>query len=77
LEVRVNTNGDWLEVIVEDDGRGFDASDRHSSLQDQDHHGLVIMKERAESLGGELELISTPGNGTEIKVNIPVGVNDG
>jgi signal transduction histidine kinase len=77
VEVRLSTNRNRLGVTVEDDGRGFDLSDRHNSLQDQDHHGLVIMRERAESLGGELELVSTPGNGTEIKVNVPVGVNDG
>ena len=34
-------------------------------------HGLMIMRERAEAVGGELKLSSTPGQGTQVEVSIP------
>ncbi len=77
-EVRVDKHGDRVEVTIKDNGHGFDSSAYYSTEKAQDHHGLTIMKERAESLGGKLEVTSTVGNGTEIKANIPLnGVNGG
>ncbi len=72
VEVAVNSNEHRVGVTVNDDGGGFDPSNRHRSQEGQNHHGLTIMKERAESLGGKLVVTSTPGKGTEVKVNIPL-----
>ncbi len=78
VEVRVDKHQDRVVVTIKDDGCGFDPSAYYSTEKAQDHHGLTIMKERAESLGGNLEVTSTPDNGTEIKANIPLGGgNDG
>ena len=72
VEVRVNGNGDQVEVTIRDDGYGFDLSAYYRSEKAQNHHGITIMKERAESLGGKLVITSTPGNGTEVRVTIPL-----
>ena len=71
VEVNVNSNKDRVEVTVKDDGCGFDLSEYYQSQKAQNHHGLTIMKERAESLGGELVITSTPGSGTKINITIP------
>jgi signal transduction histidine kinase len=62
--------GNKLQVIIGDDGQGFepeavpvDASRRS--------FGLASMRERVESLGGELKLDSYPGKGTRVIVSIP------
>jgi signal transduction histidine kinase len=34
--------------------------------EDHDHFGLVTMRERAEQIGGELRVESTPGTGTTV-----------
>jgi len=55
---------------VEDDGCGFDASSLLKST-DQRRLGMVGMQERAEMLGGSLEVQSAPGEGTAVQVRIP------
>ena len=57
-----------LRVRVVDDGIGFDPS---SVLQGNGRHGIVSMRERAEEIGGHLEVHSRPGDGTEIVVVVP------
>lgn len=53
---------------VRDDGRGFDPDSVPSDL----HVGLRIMRERAHRIGGELQVTSTRGKGTEVLLNLPV-----
>jgi two-component system nitrate/nitrite sensor histidine kinase NarX len=49
-------------VRVRDDGRGFDATESPPGL------GLRYMRRRAEEVGAELDVISTPGRGTTIQL---------
>ena len=51
------TDGSLL-LRVSDNGKGFDAS------RDSDGHGLVSMRERATSIGGQFDLVSAAGRGT-------------
>lgn len=57
-------------LIVEDDGEGFDSG----SLQTQQVGGigLVGMKERTQLAGGKIDIISAKGEGTTIRVVVPV-----
>jgi signal transduction histidine kinase/DNA-binding NarL/FixJ family response regulator len=58
-----------MQVIVSDNGRGFDLGE---TLHDGTHHfGLSMMRERAEITGGRLEVRSEPGGGTKIAAYIP------
>jgi signal transduction histidine kinase len=54
-----------LQVRIRDDGRGG-ADFRHGS-------GLVGLKDRAEALGGHLDLHSPPGAGTTLDITLPLG----
>jgi signal transduction histidine kinase len=61
------------EIILEikDDGQGFSMPKRRIELARQGHLGLAGAFERAEALGGCLEIISAPGQGTSIRAVIP------
>jgi signal transduction histidine kinase len=54
-----------VRISVRDDGRGFDPSGR------SDGFGLLGMRERAELLGGALDVSSAPGQGTSITATLP------
>ncbi len=61
--VRLSQQGGQATLQVEDDGRGFDPA----LLSDGDQHfGLSIMRARAASIGGQLSVQSTPGQGTRV-----------
>jgi signal transduction histidine kinase len=58
-----------VQVAILDDGRGFDSA---PILEGQvQGFGLQAMRERAETLGGCLEVISQPGQGTQVVVMMP------
>jgi two-component system sensor histidine kinase UhpB len=54
-----------IEIRVEDDGAGMDLRSAHPGF------GLMGMRERAEMLGGNLEVVTAPGEGTRIRTTIP------
>jgi len=58
-----------LEVL--DNGLGFSVPSRWVEFARNGHLGLLGMSERAESFGGNLEIQSTPGNGTLLRVTAP------
>jgi signal transduction histidine kinase len=64
--VRLERQGKQAVLTVEDDGVGIDAGANSHG------HGLRNMRERAEKLGGVLEVDSASGRGTRLKVSFPV-----
>jgi PAS domain S-box-containing protein len=65
--IRVRRINHYLVLEVGDDGRGFE-----SSLREGSGFGLLGMKERALSLGGEMAVNSHPEEGTVISIHIPL-----
>ena len=65
--VHWTTMPDQVELIVEDDGQGFD-----TEALSKGRFGLVGLNERARLLGGTLEVCSVPGEGTELKITVPL-----
>ena len=70
-QVKVKSVNNHLEVTIADDGRGFDALAFHRDGVEAKGHGLAVMQERAESVGGRLRVLSMPGQGTEVQVEVP------
>ncbi|HEV7390323.1 MAG TPA: sensor histidine kinase, partial [Burkholderiales bacterium] len=73
--VRVHGAAKSLTIEVTDDGPGFDTE---AALK-KGRLGLSGMRQRAEVLGGSFALHSTPGNGTTIRITLPLdsqGQND-
>ena len=66
--VRLIATPGELELCIEDGGSGFDPSE----LRKTTRLGMLGMRERAELLGGEFELESAPGQGTTIRVRLPI-----
>jgi signal transduction histidine kinase len=64
--VRLQRDGAMLRMDVEDHGRGFDVTADRRSL------GLVAMRERAELVGGTLELAHPANGGTLVRLSVPV-----
>lgn len=58
-----------VEAVVDDDGYGFDVDDARRRA-DQ-HFGLDIMRARAQDIGGDLQVVSRPGAGTQVRVRVP------
>jgi signal transduction histidine kinase len=58
-------------VTIADDGCGFNILDFYHDGREAKGHGLAVMRERAESVGGCFRVLSIPGKGTEIQVEVP------
>ncbi len=72
VRVTLGTGGDdgprQVMLLVEDDGRGFDPEARAVRSR---RLGLTSMHERAASLGGSLDITSSPGRGTTVRLRFP------
>jgi signal transduction histidine kinase len=60
-------------VTIKDDGVGFEADVLARGPERWPHFGIAGMRERAESVGGRVEWRSSPGEGTEVELHVPVG----
>jgi len=70
VRIHLEMAGRELSLRVADNGQGFEQDEAFSELGG--HFGLLGMRERAERLGGELQLRSKPGRGTEVQVTVPL-----
>jgi signal transduction histidine kinase len=64
LELNYNTN--WLTATIADNGCGF------VIRSSRGHFGLQTMRERAQSVGGDLKIESYPAQGTLVKLRLPL-----
>jgi nitrate/nitrite-specific signal transduction histidine kinase len=75
-QVNVELNFDKSSVIlsIRDNGRGFDSTIEPTVTSEVKRHGfgLISMRERAKSVGGEFEAQSEQGKGTLIRISVPV-----
>ncbi|OIR05753.1 signal transduction histidine-protein kinase/phosphatase DegS [mine drainage metagenome] len=69
VDIDIRIAGTNLKMIVMDNGIGFDIQSHKDGI------GIANMKRRAEMVSGKFEIISTPGNGCLIIINIPVEEN--
>ena len=67
VRVRASAADARLEIVVADNGQGFDPADVGGSS-----FGLTSMRERAQVIGGELSIDSRPHDGTRVRVCVPL-----
>ncbi len=72
VHVRLQCLAGEMELVVEDDGRGFDVAAAQRRAGEGASLGLVGMEERAALAGGRIEWSSTPGQGTRLKARFPL-----
>ncbi len=63
---------DDLVIRIRDNGKGFDLTRTLDSAVAVGHIGVVGMKQRAETLGGEMNIITHEGAGTTITLRFPI-----
>lgn len=68
VNIRFRWQDHALALQISDNGRGFVPQ----TLTDDDHYGLAIMRERAQMIGGNLDINATPGGGTTISLTLPL-----
>ena len=71
IHVRFHWNEEMIVLEVEDNGRGFEVPRLWVELVREEHFGLVGIAEQVESMGGKLEIVSAPENGTLVRVLVP------
>jgi nitrate/nitrite-specific signal transduction histidine kinase len=69
-EVRLHVEEGWVEARVLDNGAGFVPDDLAPRAAPR--FGLSTMHERAESIGGSLEIVSNPREGTQVIARVPL-----
>ena len=72
VSLRLQFHPDKLLVEVHDNGQGFDLSQTLDSATSVGHMGLLGMKQRAETLGGDVKIKTGSGVGTTIILSLPI-----
>jgi two-component system, NarL family, sensor kinase len=70
VDVTATRREDTLELLIEDDGRGFPPGDIRRARADG-HFGLALLADRAVGMGGQLTIDSEPGCGTRVRLEVP------
>jgi signal transduction histidine kinase len=65
VTITLERRGQDLDVRIVDDGPGFDLAAAEEGI------GVVSMRDRIGAVGGELEIVSSPGKGTTIRAHVP------
>jgi signal transduction histidine kinase len=68
--ITVRQRGEFIELELKDDGRGFDTS----APGPEGHFGMAMMRERAQVGGGTIDVESAPGEGATITVRFPTSL---
>ena len=68
IKVQLDMGESLIKVVVEDDGRGFEAE----KIDSGDGMGLKVIQDRVRMMGGSIEITSKPGSGARVKFELPV-----
>jgi signal transduction histidine kinase len=74
LSIKLDMSGNRIKVVVEDDGRGFDAEAVFGGDEpnlDARSQGLVMMKEKFELVRGSISVFSSETDGTVVRLELP------
>jgi signal transduction histidine kinase len=72
VSVEVRCSHRELQLVIRDDGVGFDVSAARERAAHGTSLGLLGMQERVELVGGQIEIESAPMRGTEMRVCFPL-----
>ena len=68
VEIFISQHEKFIQLIIKDDGLGFNTNQKRTNPA----FGLMGIRERTDVLKGNFTIHSSPGNGTEIKITIPL-----
>jgi signal transduction histidine kinase len=68
VRITLTSTAETVGISIKDDGEGFDVEAR---LIDPFHFGVIGMQQRAEKIGGKIEITSSPGSGCCVTLSLP------
>lgn len=74
--VRVEFTTDQLNLLISDDGKGFDKNSVKAARREGGGYGLLSMKERVELLNGKFDIKTSHGKGTKIYASISLDIKE-
>ena len=75
IQIELNFLEEEIEVVIRDNGVGFDKEKKMKQTSDQLHgFGLSIMRERTNLLEGQFEIQSAPKKGTTVRIIVPIKI---
>jgi signal transduction histidine kinase len=72
VEVTVTAADGTAELIVADDGRGFQAPRRRADDTEREHFGLRMLDDLARDAGGKFSISARDGGGTQVRMAVPL-----
>jgi two-component system NarL family sensor kinase len=69
--VRLTRHDEDIEMVVRDDGQGFEPHEPGEALR-TGHIGLASIAERATAIGGDVDVETQPGTGTTVTIRLPL-----
>jgi two-component system, NarL family, sensor histidine kinase DevS len=72
ISIELRSEGEGSVLTIEDDGRGFDPE----RPPERGHHGLANMHARSAMIRAHLEINSTIGSGTSIRLHLPAATGE-
>ena len=72
VKVKVEMLPNKVNILIKDNGVGFNPTKLTINQDKKEGYGLMGMRERIQLLKGTFNIYSTPGQGTEVAINIPV-----
>lgn len=72
VAMRLQARAHEVQLWVMDDGVGCDPAEAFARSSRGEATGLAAMQERVQLLGGDLRLVSNPGEGTQVRVRLPL-----
>lgn len=66
--ISIEQQDNCIVLRISDDGYGFDMASKNYSIG----HGLANMRARAKDLDGRFKIVTAPGQGTTIKLEVPI-----
>lgn len=73
INIRVKAVNGRVVTEIADNGKGFDVSAVKNSYDKRGSLGLLNMDERAKLVGGRCNIMSAPGRGTTVRLEVPTG----
>jgi signal transduction histidine kinase len=71
VELLITNKENCIELDISDNGKGFDIDTTRLNASENNNMGLMGMVERVILAGGEIDIITKPGDGTKIQVFFP------
>jgi signal transduction histidine kinase/ligand-binding sensor domain-containing protein len=71
IRIDLTYRHDQLQLRIEDNGCGFDERALAGTAPEHGHYGMMSMRERAATAGGQARVVSSPGAGTIVHVAVP------